>query len=79
MTRSSIFPDEVVRLNIMEGMSLLRAWREYKKLTQVEVAARAGISQPALAQMERNKTNPRKDTLRKLAKALGVEIEQLMV
>jgi len=79
MTRSSIFPDEVVRLNIMEGMSLLRAWREYKKLTQAEVAARAGISQPALAQMERNKTNPGKDTLRKLAKALGVEVEQLMV
>ena len=75
--KNMYFPDEVVRLNVIEGMSLLRAWREYKGLTQKEVAKKAGISQPALAQMEQPDANTRKDTLRKLARALDLDLEQL--
>jgi len=71
------FPDEVVRLNIIEGLSLLRAWREYKGLTQKQVAKKAGISQPALVRMEQPGSNLRKDTLLKLARALDLSLEQL--
>ena len=71
------FPDEVVRLNVVEGLSLLRAWREYKGFTQKEIAGNAGISQPALAQMEQPDANMRKGTLRKLARALDLDLEQL--
>jgi DNA-binding XRE family transcriptional regulator len=73
------FPDEVVRLNVIEGLSLLRAWREYKRLTQKEVAKKAGISQPALAQLEHANTKMRKSTLKKLARALDIDFEQLII
>ena len=56
---------------------MVRPWREYLGLTQHEVAARIGISQAALAQIERSK-RPRKVTLQRLAKALGITYEQLL-
>jgi DNA-binding XRE family transcriptional regulator len=70
-------PDEVVRANIMEDVPLIRAWREYLGFTQAEVAGRMGISQSALAQMESPDAKPRKTTLLKLARALGLTPEQL--
>jgi DNA-binding XRE family transcriptional regulator len=73
------FPDEIVRLHVIEGMSLPKAWRTYKGLTQKEVAKKAGISQPALVQMEQPGANMRKDTLLKLAKALELDPEQLAI
>ena len=70
-------PHEVVGLTVKKGMSLIRAWREYLKMTQEEVAEKAGISQPALAQMEKPGARPRKTTLEKLACAMGLDVEQL--
>ncbi len=70
-------PHDVVRKNAIEGMSMLRAWREHKKLTQAEVAKRMGITQAALAQMEKPDARPRKATLKKFAEALEISIEQL--
>lgn len=69
-------PHDVVRMTIGNAMTLSRAWREYLGLTQEVVAARMGISQSALAQMESAK-RPRRATLEKLATALGITIEQL--
>ena len=71
------FPQEVVEANVVRGISLLKAWREYLGLTQAEVAIRAGMSQPAYAKLEKPSANTRTSTLRKLAKALGLSIEQL--
>ncbi len=71
------FPHEVVGANI-NGDSLIKAWREHKGLTQAELAARAGIKQPTLARMEKPDANPRKATLKKLAQAMGLVVEQLM-
>ena len=45
-------PREVVGLTIGKRYPIVRAWREYKGLTQTEVAERMGISQAALSQME---------------------------
>lgn len=73
---ASTIPHEVVGLIIKNGWNLLKAWRKYLGLTQKEVAKRAGISQAALSQMEKS-DNLRTDTLEKLAKALGLKIEQL--
>jgi DNA-binding XRE family transcriptional regulator len=69
-------PNEVVNLAFERGTSAMAAWREYLGLTQVEVAARIGITQAAYAQMERVK-QPRKATLEKVSSALGLEVEQL--
>lgn len=70
-------PDEVVRLSVLEGLSLVRAWREHPGLTQREVASRLGVSQSAYAQMERPGANLRHVILKKLAAAFGVKAEQL--
>ena len=64
------FPHEVVAANVM-GDSLIKAWREYL------VATKAGIQQPALARMEKPDARPRTGTLKKLAEAMGLSVEQL--
>jgi DNA-binding XRE family transcriptional regulator len=69
-------PYEVIRKEISEGTSKIQAWREYLGLTQTEVAERMGVSQASFSKTERAK-HPRKETLRKVAKALGVKVEQL--
>ena len=71
------FPNEVVKANV-RGEGLIKAWREYLKLTQAELAAKAGMKQSALARLESNTVNPRKSTLSKLAEAMGIGVEQLI-
>lgn len=70
-------PREVVGLTIKKRYPIIRAWREYKGLTQTEVAKRMGISQAALSQMETGEKRFRKATLKKLAMAMGIAVEQL--
>jgi len=70
-------PHEVMRLHVVDGLTLRRAWREYLGLTQAEVAGRMGITQPALSQIESPAARPRRSTLARLAEALGVAVEQL--
>ena len=69
-------PNTVVNAMFDGPMSSTRAWREYLRLTQAEVAARMGVTQAAFAQMEAAK-RPRKATLQKVADALGLELAQL--
>ena len=71
------FPNEVVKANV-RGDSLIKAWREYLRLTQAELASKAGMKQSALARLENNTTNPRKSTLMKLAEAMGISVDQLI-
>jgi DNA-binding XRE family transcriptional regulator len=70
-------PHEVVELIIKEGMNLIKAWRVYLGLTQQEVAKKAKITQAALSQMEKCDNTLRTTTLEKLAKAMGLAVEQL--
>jgi DNA-binding XRE family transcriptional regulator len=70
-------PNEVVERVIMGKLTPIRAWREHLGLTQSEVAARMEISQAAFAQIESPGARPRKTTLRRVAQALGVQLEQL--
>lgn len=70
-------PHEVVGLVVKEGVNLVRAWRKYLGLTQAEISRRAGISQAALSQVERADNQLRNATLEKLARAMGLSIDQL--
>lgn len=69
-------PNEVAGKVIKMEMTPIRAWREYLGLTQMEVAARLGISQPAYATQE-NSERLRKSSRDKIAAALGIRAEQL--
>jgi len=68
----SVYPDPVVRL------TRLRTWREYRSLTQQELADKIGLTRVALARIESGTSQPRPSTRRALAKALGIRVEELM-
>ncbi len=70
-------PHEVVGLGIENGWNLVKAWRKHLGLSQKELAKRAGISQPALSQMERS-DNLRDRTLEKMAVAMGLAVDHLV-
>ena len=71
-------PHEVVGLQLKEDLSLIAAWRKYKGLSQKILAEQMGISQPAMAQIEKRESKPQKRTLQKIAALLEVEISQLI-
>lgn len=72
-----LLPNKVVKLAVVEGKGIVRAWREYKGLTQAELAKKMEITQPAMAQLERPGRVIRLNTRQRLAAALGIEPEQL--
>lgn len=70
-------PHDVVEANVLRDVPMIRAWREHLGLTQDEVASRAGMTQSALARLERGDSRPRRTTLAKLAAAMGLTVAQL--
>jgi len=76
-TEDETVPHEVVGLVIKKGYNLIKAWRVHLGMTQKQVAAKAGITQAALSQMERTEQENRTATLEKLAMAMGLSVEQL--
>ena len=70
-------PHEVVKANAINGVSMLRAWREFFGMTQQGLARRAGMTQPALARLEKSDSKPRIGTLKKIAAAMDITHEHL--
>lgn len=75
----ALIPHAVVELHIIDGYSLLRAWRTYKKMTQKNVADKVGVTQAAYSQMENPESKPHGATLEKIAMAFGITAEQLVI
>ena len=69
-------PLDVAEMHVMQGFSLMKAWRIYLKKTQSEVAESLGVTQGAYSQMEKSKTN-QWETLRRVAAVFDVQPEQL--
>jgi len=61
----------------MEGLNIKR-FRKVKKLTQDDLAKKLGVTRQAICMWEVNKRELRASTLRKVARALGVTISELM-
>ena len=62
------------RAGILGPGWLLAQARRDAGLTQAELARRLGISQPAVAQLERFDSNPRIETLERALRAVGAEL-----
>lgn len=58
--------------------SLIRVWRNYRGLTQAELAAQADISRDYLAAIETGRKTGSVDTLKALATALGVGLDDIV-
>jgi transcriptional regulator with XRE-family HTH domain len=56
----------------------LKRQRVRKALTQEELARKARLTTASVARIERNETEPRMSTLRKLAKALHIDPAELV-
>ena len=55
----------------------LRALREESLMTQAELGEAAKVSRDQVSRIERDEVDPRFSTIRKLAKALGVDPREL--
>ena len=62
---------------IIDGESPVRVWREYRGLKARELAEAAGISQSYLSQIESGEREGTFDTMRRIAEALRVTLDDL--
>lgn len=72
------FPAELV-YELFETDSRIRTFRNYRGLTVSELAKVAGISQPYLSEIEAGKKTGSVDVLLRIAKALKVDLDDLVV
>jgi DNA-binding Xre family transcriptional regulator len=62
---------------ILNGESPVRVWREYRGLTAKELAARVGISEADLGQIE-SRDRSRVEMLKRIAVILSIDLDDLI-
>ncbi len=72
-----LIPGEVV-FAIIDGENPIKVWREYRGLTQQQLADKAGISKPYLSQIETGKRKGTTQILSAIAKALDVSLDDVV-
>jgi DNA-binding XRE family transcriptional regulator len=72
-----LIPSEVVYA-ILDGENPIKVWREYRGLTQQQLADAAGISKPYLSQIETGKRTGSMEILSAIAKALDVSLDEII-
>jgi DNA-binding XRE family transcriptional regulator len=70
-------PYEVVK-SLVEGENPLKVWRTYRGLTQMQLAEKTGLSQSQIAMIESGEREGTVKVLRRIAKALNVDIDDLV-
>jgi DNA-binding XRE family transcriptional regulator len=70
-------PAEIVN-RLIAGENPVRVWREYRKLTQQQLADKAGISKPYLSQLECSAREASVSVIKRLAAALEVDVDDLV-
>lgn len=76
-TPQEFFPSAMVD-RLLKGENPVRVYREYRGLTQEALVAKVGISKPFLSQIENGVRTPSLATAKKLAKALAVDVDDLV-
>ena len=62
---------------LIAGESPLRVWREYRGLSQVGLGAASGVNRVQIADIEAGRAKGSVETLKKLAAALGVSLDEI--
>ena len=70
-------PSELVLASLDGTLHPLAAWRKSVGLTQAELAAKAGVRAASVSDIESRKIDPRLSTLKALAGALKLGIEDI--
>lgn len=72
-----LIPGKIVYA-ILDGGNPIKVWREYRRLTQVQLAAASGISVPYLSQLESGKRKGSTAVLSAIAKALRLSLDDMI-
>lgn len=72
-----LIPSEFAN-RIIDGESRVRVYREYRGLTQSALAERARVNRVQIADIEAGRKSGSIETVRKLADALGVTVDDLI-
>ena len=72
-----LIPSEVV-FAILDGENPIKVWREFRDLTQQQLAEAVGISKPYLSQIETGKRRGTTEVITTIAKALDVSVDELV-
>ena len=72
-----LIPSEYV-YRMLDGESPVRVWRDFRELSAKDLATAAGISAAYLSEIESGKKEGSLSALRKIAKALKVDLEDII-
>jgi len=72
-----LIPAEVVYA-LLDGQNPIKVWREYRGLTQQQLAEAAGISIPYLSQLESGKRKGSTEVLTAIAKTLKLSLDDIV-
>jgi DNA-binding XRE family transcriptional regulator len=72
-----LIPSDVVD-RLLNGENRIRVWREQRGLSAKALADQAGIAQPFLSQIETGKRDGTVETLKKIAAALSLTLDDLV-
>ena len=74
--------DELIPANVvdrlLDGEQPLRVWREFRNLTQADLARSSGVNRVQIVDIEAGRNNGSVHTLRKLATALDLSVDDLI-
>ena len=80
--RAKARPQEFVPVEIAHRLIAcekpIRVWREYRKLTQQQLADKVGVSKPYLSQLESGAREASVNVIKRLAAALEVDVDDLI-
>lgn len=78
VNQDELVPAETARRLVSGKESLLKVWREFRGMTQQQLAQRAGISQGQVALIEGGKREGKVSLLKSLANVLDVDLDDLV-
>ncbi|MBU4318389.1 MAG: helix-turn-helix domain-containing protein [Proteobacteria bacterium] len=76
--KEELIPGEVT-FALLDGENPTKVWREYRGLTQQQLAEIVGISTPYLSQIETGKRTGSTEVLLAIAKALKVTLDDIVL
>jgi DNA-binding XRE family transcriptional regulator len=72
-----LIPAEYAK-RLIAGESPIRVWREFRGLTQMALFEKSGVNRVQIADIEAGRKSGSVETIRKLADALGVAMDDLV-
>lgn len=72
-----LIPAEFVN-RMLDGESKIKVWRDFRGMSAKALAKSVGISQPYLSQIESGARDGAVETVKKIADALGITVDELV-